>query len=314
MARPLRLQFPGAVYHVTARGNAQQAIFLDEQDRRRFVECLAKEVEQQRWLLYAWCLMDNHYHLLFETPEPNLVAGMRRLNQVYTQGFNRRHGRVGHVLQGRYKSIVVEKQSYLLELIRYVVLNPVRAGMVETAEDWLWSSYRATAGLAAAPPWLQVTWVLANFGAEREAARAAYRRFVAVGVDGESPWRSLRGQIWLGGERFRERMAQMAAQHDLAAVPAMQAHPERPTVSELLARIAECFDVASTDLFDRSHQAAFKTTVYLLRRICNLPLADTARLAGISVSRVSRIQSEVEQGPPSGLVAQLLDKYGAIKK
>jgi hypothetical protein len=164
--------------------------------------------------------MDSHYHLLFETPEPNLVARMRRLNQVFTQGFNRRQGRVGHVLQGRYKSIVVEKQSYLLELIRYVVLNPVRAGMVATPEEWPWSSYRATAGLAAAPPWLQVTWVLANFGAEREAARAAYRRFVALGGDAASPWRSLRGQIWLGGERFRERMARMAAQQDLTAVPA----------------------------------------------------------------------------------------------
>jgi len=127
MARPLRLEFPGAVYHITARGNARQPIVADDADRQRYVNALAREVSQQNWHCYAWCLMDNHYHLLIETPEGNLAAGMRHLNQVYTQAFNRRHGRVGHVLQGRYKSILVEKDSYLLELCRYVVLNPLRA-------------------------------------------------------------------------------------------------------------------------------------------------------------------------------------------
>jgi putative transposase len=118
MARPLRLEFPGAVYHLTARGNARGAIVADDEDRGRFVALLGREVSQQRWACYAWCLMDNHYHLLIETPEGNLVSGMRRLNQTYTQNFNRRHGRVGHVLQGRYKSMVVDKESYLLELCR----------------------------------------------------------------------------------------------------------------------------------------------------------------------------------------------------
>lgn len=103
MARPLRLEFPGAVYHITARGNARQPIVADDMDRQRYVDTLAREVSQQNWRCYAWCLMDNHYHLLIETPEGNLVSGMRRLNQVYTQAFNRRHRRIGHVLQGRYK-------------------------------------------------------------------------------------------------------------------------------------------------------------------------------------------------------------------
>lgn len=263
MARPLRLQFPGAVYHVTARGNARQPIFLDDRDRHRFVDLLAEEVEQQRWLLYAWCLMDNHYHLLFETPEPNLVAGMRRLNQVYTQGFNRRHNRVGHVLQGRYKCIVVEKQSYLLELTRYVVLNPVRAGAVAMAEQWPWSSYRATAGISAVPQWLQADWVLANFGADRDGARAAYRQFVAAGVEAESPWESLRGQIWLGGEGFRERMGRMVAEQDLTAVPRAQTCPQRPAVPELLASVAEAFGLEPDAVLNRSHQPASR-----LRSFC----------------------------------------------
>lgn len=142
---------------------------------------LGREVLQQRWRCYAWCLMDNHYHLLIETPEANLVAGMRRLNQVYTQHFNRRHRRVGHVLQGRCKSIVVEKQSYLLELCRYVVRNPVRAGLRRSAREWPWSSYRATAGQAKPPDWLDDEWILSQFARRRSAAMARYREFVGEG-------------------------------------------------------------------------------------------------------------------------------------
>jgi len=115
MTRPLRLEFPGAMYHLTARGNARQAIFGDDADRRRFLRLLGREVEQQGWRCYVYCLMDNYYHLLIETPEGNLVAGMHRLNGAYTQGFNRRHQRVGHLFQGRYKSIVVDRDPYLKE-------------------------------------------------------------------------------------------------------------------------------------------------------------------------------------------------------
>ena len=131
MARPLRLEFPGAVYHVTSRGNARAAIFLDDEDRPIFLGVLGAVVARFGWLCHAYCLMDNHYHLLLETPDPNLSRGMRQLNGVYTQRFNRRHGRVGHVLQGRFKAILVDRDGYLLELARYLVLNPVRAGRVK---------------------------------------------------------------------------------------------------------------------------------------------------------------------------------------
>ena len=135
MARPLRLEFPGALYHITSRGNARQEIFLSDDDRTSFLNLLGREVKQQRWNCYAYCLMSNHYHIVIETPEGNLVLGMRRLNGAYSQEFNRRHGRVGHLFQGRYKSIIVDRESYLLELCRYVVLNPVRAGIVEQPGD-----------------------------------------------------------------------------------------------------------------------------------------------------------------------------------
>ena len=137
MVRPLRIEFPGAVYHITARGNARAKIFKDDADRDAFLSVLEQVLTQFDWLLHAYCLMDNHYHLMIETTEANLSAGMRQLNGVYTQRFNRRHRRVGHVFQGRFKAIVVDRDSYLLELCRYVVLNPVRARMVREAKDCL---------------------------------------------------------------------------------------------------------------------------------------------------------------------------------
>ena len=174
---------------ITSRqgGNARQPIVADD--------TLAREVAQQSWRCYVWCLMDNHYHLLIEAPGGNLVRGMRHLNQVYTQAFNRRHGRVGHVLQGRYKSILVEKESHLLELCRYVVLNPRRARMVRCVRDWRWSSDRATAGYLQVPEWLAAHWVLAQFGPARESAQSAYRQFVREGLTAPSPWEAVHGQI-----------------------------------------------------------------------------------------------------------------------
>jgi REP element-mobilizing transposase RayT len=131
MARPLRIEFAGALYHVTARGDRQENIFVTDADRISFLEILKQVVERFNWLVHAYCLMDNHYHLLVETPDGNLGQGMRQLNGVFTQTSNRNHNRVGHVFQGRYKAILIQKDSYLLELSRYIVLNPVRARMVK---------------------------------------------------------------------------------------------------------------------------------------------------------------------------------------
>jgi putative transposase len=201
MARPLRIEFPGALYHLTSRGNARQPIFLDDEDRRAFLERLGEVVESHHWGCHCYCLMTNHFHLLVETPEPNLSRGMRRLNGQYSQRFNRRHDRVGHVLQGRFTGILVEREAHLLELARYVVLNPVRAGMVASAEDYPWSSLRATLGLAPAPSWLRFEGLLARFG-----SRSRYREFVREGRGAPSPWAGLRGAL-LGSDEFVERLA-----------------------------------------------------------------------------------------------------------
>ena len=305
MSRPLRLEFAGALYHVTARGNARGDIFLDDADCTSFLDLLGREVEQQRWRLYAYCLMDNHYHLIVETPEPNLTRGMQRLNQVYTQRFNRSHARVGHVLQGRYKAIVVDKDSYFKELIRYVVLNPVRAKMVKLPERWKWSSYRATAEPGAAPEWLAADEVRQQFGG----SRAAYRRFVAQGVGLPSVWENLRGQMWLGDEAFRGRMQQHLARKRSVDVSRALREPARPSPEEVLAEVAKAFGLTRAALLDRRHAQAYRCAVYLLRRVANDPITQVARRAGISAPRVSQIQSEMEKSEPQGPVRKLLANY-----
>ncbi len=204
MARPLRIEFPGALHHVTSRGNARADIVSGDEDRRLFTDVLGAVVDRFAWLCHAWCLMDNHYHMLLETPDANLSRGMRQLNGVFTQRRNWRHGRVGHVFQGRYKAIVVEREPHLLELCRHVVLNPVRAGMVARPREWRWSSYRATAGHSPAQPFEHRDWILRQFGADDAAAPRAYRRFVAGGIGAASPWDQLSGPNILGGAAFRD--------------------------------------------------------------------------------------------------------------
>ena len=307
MARPLRLEFSGALYHLTARGNARASIFSDDEDRRLFLELLGKEIAQQGWQCYAYCLMDNHYHLLIETPEANLIAGMRRFNGVYTQAFNRRHGRIGHVFQGRYKSILVDKDSYGLELCRYLVLNPVRARMVKRPENWPWSSYRGTLGAVTAPTWLNADWVLGQFGIRE--AKAAYQRFVAEGIGQASPWENLKGQIWLGGEAFLKRMQRLAQGKSGMNVPRMQRRPAHPTARSVTARVLSVYRIKDEKtLCSRAHQEAFQAWLYLLRRAVNLPLQQVAERGKVSPSRISKIQRAMETNKPSATLQRLWDQ------
>jgi REP-associated tyrosine transposase len=295
MARPLRLEYPGAVYHIAARGERRELIFEDDDDRLAFLSMLAKEVRQQGWILYAFCLLGDHYQMLLETPEPNLVRGMRRLNGVYTQAFNRRRGRSGHVLQGRYKAILVEKDGYLLELCRYVVATPVRAKLVRAVERWPWSSYLPTAGKMACPEWLAADAVLRYIATDRAQARRAYVRFVADALNSPSPFAQLKRQIFLGSDAFVARMRKLLTgdrPRGIAQRPA-----KRPKVAQIVRVVAEAHDVSRTAALERESGEPFKHAVYLLRRRANLPLRDVAELAGVSIGRVSQIQSEIEAGP-----------------
>ena len=226
MARPLRLEFAGALYHVTSRGNRQDDIYELDIDRESFLTVLADVCKSYNWVCHAYCLMDNHYHLLIETPDANLSRGMRQLNGRYTQKFNREHGRVGHVFQGRYKAILIDKNSYLLELSRYIVLNPVRARMVHSAFDWPWSSYRATVGEQSKPSWLNTDWLLAGFSQKKLIAIERYKQFVSEGKNQPSPWEQLKNQIFLGNEKFVQSMQSLVKMDkELSEIPSSQRRP-----------------------------------------------------------------------------------------
>ena len=231
MARPLRIEFPAAVYHVTSRGNERKAIFKDDQDRKMFLNTLQQVISRYNWICHAYCLMENNYHLLIETPDGNISMGMRQLNGVYTQRFNIRHGRVGHLFQGRFKAIVVQKDSHLLEACRYVVLNPVRAKMVKLPKQWAWSSYGATAGRRKPHPCIMTDWVLSQFGSERKKAEAGYKKFVMDGIGVESIWKDVRGQSVLGKGDFIESLIDyVRGRKKIPEIPKSQRFLNRPNL------------------------------------------------------------------------------------
>jgi len=226
MSRSLRISYAGALYHITSRGDGREKIYLSDNDREIFLSILNDVYNKFNWQFHAYCLMSNHYHLLVETPRANLSKGMQYLNGVYTQRFNRIHNRVGHVFQGRFKSILVEKESYLLELARYIVLNPVRAKMVSSVVDWPWSSYLATKGQIIAPAWLNIDWILSVFGDCKLTSMKRYQRFVSEAYLDYSPWDELKQQIYLGSEQFIDRaQSNINLLQDFSAIPSPQYSP-----------------------------------------------------------------------------------------
>ena len=220
MARPLRLELAGGLYHVTSRGDRREDIYTDDEDREKWLEILGNVCSRFNWRCHAYCQMDNHYHIVIETAEANLSKGMRQLNGVYTQYYNKQHNRVGHVYQGRYKGILVERDSYLLELSRYVVLNPIRAHMIKNIDEWKWSSYKAMTGEVPARPWLKTDWILGNFAKRRKTAIAKYVDFVREGIGLPSLWKDLQNQIFLGTEKFvNKKQSLINKKESLGEVP-----------------------------------------------------------------------------------------------
>jgi putative transposase len=290
MSRPLRIELAGGLYHVTSRGDRREAIYRDDHDRADWLGVLGEVCSRFNWRCHAYCEMTNHYHFVVETPDANLSKGMRQLNGVYTQRTNRRHGLVGHLFQGRFKAILVERDAYLLELARYVVLNPVRAGMVWDAGEWPWSSYRAMVGEEPAPAWLETDWLLGQFGEERSRAQAAYAAFVRQGIGRPSVWDGLRHQVFLGGEAFVERHCVASSGRErLREVPRAQ----RRALARPLAEFARRYPVR--------HEAmarAFETGAYTMQEI-----ADYFRVHYSTVSRAVR-RLESGDGPAAGLPAK----------
>lgn len=274
MSRPLRLEVPGGLYHVTSRGDRREDIYHDDTDRLAWLSVLGQTCERYNWLIHAWCQMNNHYHMIIETVEGNLSAGMRHVNGVYTQAVNRRHDRSGHVYQGRYKAILVERDSYLLELSRYVVLNPVRAAMVKHARQWKWSSYHAMIGTEPRPEWLETDWLLGQFGSQRTKQVERYVEFVQEGVGGPRIWQQLKGQVFLGNDLFVETMRkrlESTAKFATREIPRIQ----RRALARSLAYYREEFVDAKQGM-----AAAYATGDYTLQAV--------ADAFGVHYSTVSR--------------------------
>jgi putative transposase len=235
MSRALRVEFPGAVYHVTSRGNFRQEIFHDDDDRQTFLNKVQASAERYGFIVHAYCLMSNHYHILMETTLPNLSRAMQRINGDYTMAVNHKYGRVGHLFQGRFKAVLIEKESHLLEVARYVVLNPVRARMVEKIESWKWSSYPATAGISSSPVFLHNDWILGRFGRSEAQCRRRYISFVAEGLLKKgSPFSSCGRQAVLGNKAFAEKWKEViVGRREIKEFPRMQRLITRPGLEEI---------------------------------------------------------------------------------
>jgi REP element-mobilizing transposase RayT len=282
MSRPLRIEYAGALYHVTSRGDRREAIYLDEEDRQVWLQQLAHVCSRFNWRCHAWCQMDNHYHILIETAEGNLSQGMRQLNGVYTQKSNRRHDRVGHVFQGRYKAILIEKDSYLLELSRYVVLNPVRAGLVKDVADWEWSSYHAMIDNKTAPEWLETDWLLACFSKQRKRAIAKYKDFVREGMGVPSIWENLKYQAYLGEDHFIEGLRNQLKEKDGEALKEVSRVQRRP--------------IAKTLDWYEQNEAAPKVAMAMAYLSGDYTMKEIAEWFGVHYSTVSRAVKVHEKG------------------
>ena len=278
MARPLRLQFPGAIIHASARGNEKRPTFFDDRDRRQFLDLLGEAVRRFGWIVTAYVLMSNHYHLLFQLVDQNLSEGLKWLDAKYAQWFNAVHDRVGHLFQGRPHTPIVDEDTYYREVLRYVVLNPVRAGMVRHPADYEWSSYRATAGLCEAPEWLVTDDVLALFDGDRGVARERYKAFVEAGLGScESPWNNLVGQIYLGSEEFVERMRDRVEvkprSHDY---PAAQRELARPNMFAIISAVASVMRTSEDHVRFGLNRAARSVVAWIARYEGNLTNAEIA--------------------------------------
>jgi putative transposase len=290
MGRPLRIEYPGAFYHVTSRGNEQKDVFKSQRDREKFLEYLESATLRYGAAIHVYCLMSNHYHLFIETPGGNLSQIMRHINGAYTNYFNAKRKRSGHLFQGRYKAILVEADAYAAELSRYIHLNPVRVGMVTKPEDYRWSSYRAYIELSSQPPeWLKTDFVLGYFGKTAKKAGNKYHFFVndLLGREYTSPLeRSVAGAI-LGSAEFIAEIEEKYLR---------EKEPDRNLPE--LRKVARRFSLDEIIQAGRNHlgeeRMADKAIIYLCQKYSGARLREIGERFGLGESAVSQISKRFE--------------------
>jgi len=302
MARPLRIQFPGALYHVISRGNDRRPIVRDDADRRRRLDWLHRTVETYGWHLYAFVLMGNHEHLFLQTPEPNLAAGMQFLNGSYTSYFNRRHGRAGHLFEGRYRGHLIEEEGHYREVSRYIHLNPVRARLVRRPEDWTWGSCPGYRWAGRGLQWVSYGRLLREFGGGQSEARRAYLRFVRAGVADppRSPFADAVGGLLVGSEVFVERIQRLLEGRPVdKSLPQLEKLRRRPALKEIAAAVAAHFghDAAQWQPGTRSDDASRAVAAFLARRRFGYSASEVAEALGYrSHGSVRNALARIEAG------------------
>lgn len=280
----MRIEYPGAFYHVTSRGNEKKDVFKSQKDREKFLSYLESATERYGAVVHVYCLMSNHYHLLMETPEGNLSQIMRHINGAYTNYFNTKRKRAGHLFQGRYKAILVEKEVYALELSRYIHLNPVRAGMVKVPEEYRWSSYCSYIGLTGVPHWLRTTEQLGRFQGGEKEKQEKYRGFVEdlVGEDEESPLTGVLGSALLGSHDF---IAEIEAKY----LEEKQADSDIPDLRKITCRwsVEEVMETVRSAL-GKDSKLTKKASIYLCHRYSGAQLKEIGDRFGIGAAGVSQ--------------------------
>jgi REP element-mobilizing transposase RayT len=290
MGRPLRIEYPGAFYHVTSRGNEQKEIFKSDKDREQFISYLESASSRYEAVIHVYCLMSNHYHLLLETPSGNLSEIMRHINSAYTNYFNAKRKRAGHLLQGRYKAILVEADEYAKELSRYIHLNPVRAGVAEKPEDYPWSSYKSFIGRGKNPAWLNTEFILGYFGNKTESQKH-YRQFVNImrGREYESPLKNTAASTILGSADFVKEITgkYLDTKQEDRNLPALRKLSKRPAIE----KIAEEVNSIITDDETLSKAA----TIYFCHRYSGASLKEIGKIFDIGESAVSQASRRFAQ-------------------
>lgn len=285
MSRPLRIEFPGAWYHVMNRGAGRKRVFKTDEQREYFLAVLGETCKRFNAEWHAYCLMDNHYHLLVRTPNGNLQRIMRHVNGLYTQYFNRQEGRDGPLFRGRYKAIVVDADSYWLELSRYVHRNPVDAGLVKDAAAYRWSSYRAYVGVSATPPWLTTKYVLNAIGARDSKKR--YAAFIAADTDEAllKFYNQSKIKPILGSEAFKKKV--MSGKAPDIDRPELKAASVHPSLKEIVAATCRQFGVNQAVIWTSTRgrgvtSPARSVTMYLCQQIGDMRLSEIAEKFGLA--------------------------------
>ena len=284
MARPLRIQYPGAFYHITSRGNEQDEIFKNDRDREKFLSYLDSATDRYGAVIHVYCLMKNHYHLLLETPRGNLSEIMRHINGAYTTYFNFKRDRAGHLLQGRYKAILIEADEYSEQLSRYIHLNPVRVKAVIKPQDYPWSSYPNYIGEKKAPEWLKMDFILGYFGKKVSLAQKNYRVFVEgmIGEKEKSPLKEVAFSTFLGSMEFVKAVSKKHLKKKKAdrEVPALRKITNQIAITEI--------EKAAAKIFVKEEKISKKASLYLSHRYSGRKLKEIGKYFGLSESGVTQ--------------------------